>query len=381
MLTTENAPSLGPLLLRAPLSDSSAGQLENKCVNLLGEINRAAIPGGWEPSPAEARQQNMREALLNTPGLLRKFRRSFLVAGRLNFPDRPTPIHHYLEWNDDLSGQKSVGQLTLLRQLVKLYGHRPFELDELDDSLVGQPTAYNFPRLVGEALLKLARSPLGRMPGMKSERRYLTTIQIKFLHNLILYGQRLSKNKESYHVTEAQIRYLYYRGQIGQLIGSSFDTVMEIGGGYGGLAGELLRRSNIRQYLLVELPDAMPLAYFYLKASFDCPIQVLYQPGETVDPDARIVILAPWKLADVSDGIDLLVNTMSFQHMTEENIKYYFAEVGRLAPEWMYLVNRELPSENSYVRISDYPIPDSYATVHHEPWLFSHHREVVLKRE
>jgi len=340
--------------LRIQPSDSFFGELEQESIALFYAIKRVIVPGAWESSPVEEKYQRLREVLLTTPGVLPGFRHLFLAAGRLNFPDSPRPKEYYLQWDNSLAGQKRAGALHLLKMAIRLYRHRPFKLEDLDDNLVGQPTTYRIPKSFGGGFAAIGR-------------RFFK------LRNL--------ERPELYHVTEAQIRFLYYRMQISTLVVPSLDSILEIGAGYGGLAAELLQHLSVGQYFVLELPESVPLAYFYLRACFDCPIQVLYRPEDGLDSTARIVILAPWKLPDLGGEINLLINTMSFQHMSRENLDYYFAELDRLKVKWMYLVNRDTQRDPTDVIVSQYPIPKCYTVLYRKPQLFGPHLEVVCKRE
>jgi hypothetical protein len=325
-------------------------------IQLFHSVKNETLRGAWDPSPVEDKYLSLRETLLMMPGVLRQFRRSFLAAGRLNFPDFPRPKEHFLQWDDHLMGQRWAGALHLLKMAIRLYLQRTYSLAELNDARVGQPTTYRIPASARGALAgfgrKVLRLKLSRGP-------WVSWI----------------------HVTEAQLRYLYYRRQIQSLVGESFASVLEIGGGHGGLAAELLQHLPIGKYFIVELPEALPLAYFYLRACFDCPIQVLYRAEDVVDPAARIVILAPWKLQELGGEVDLLINTMSFQHMMPESLEFYLRQTDRLKAKHLYMVNRDTKRDPTDLIISEYPIPGAYRKTYCKPWLFGPHLEVVWARE
>jgi hypothetical protein len=324
-----------PLILRSERPDSLLQSLEEQSIALFDRLKKAVVPGPWDPSPVEDKYLRLRETLLTTPGLLRGFRHTFLAAGRHNFPDSPSKTA-YLDWGGGVPFQtRWRGAIHLLKMAWTLYRHRPFRLTELDSNLVGQPTTYDLPaQLCGSTV----------------------------------------------HMTEAQLRYLYYRRQLTEALGGSLSTVLEIGGGYGGLAAELLQRMNIGRYYLVELPESVPLAYFYLRASFDCPVQVLSTPEDPVDPAARIIILPAWKLQSITEPISLLINTMSFQHMMPESVRFYLAQADRLQARHLYLVNRDSKRDPTDLPISQYPIPASYRVASRRTWLFGPQMEILFER-
>jgi hypothetical protein len=340
--------------LRAEASDPFLCEIERESIALFHAVKAVVVPGAWEPSPVEEKYQSLRELLVTTPGILRGFRHSFLAAGRLNFPDSPIPKEYYLEWDDRLSGQKRAGGVQLLSEAIRLYRHRKFRLADLDDNLVGEPTTYRVPKSFRDGMLAMGR-------------------RILKLRNL--------NQPHVYHVTEVKIRSFYYRTQLLSLLPATPNAVLEIGSGYGNLASELMQHLPIQRYFIVELPDAIPLAYFYLRARFDCPIQVFYHSNDHVDPGAPMVILPPWKLPNLDGEIDLLINTMSFQHMLPENVEFYINQADRLKAKYLYLVNRDTKRDPTDPIISRYPIPACYTAVYKKPWLFGPHLEILYRRE
>lgn len=353
MKTAETAAA--PLPYRANRSDDVLGGIENEAIALFARISQHDVRGPWSPSPVEDRHQKLRELLLVTPGILRRFRRTFLAAGRLNFPDSPRPKEMFLEWDENLAGQKRAGALHLARMLYALHREQPFELRELSDTLVGAPTTFPIPLSLGGFALRKLNAVLGRP------------------------GARTGAATHAY-VTEVQMRSLYYRKRLHTVLGNQVATVLEIGGGYGALAAETLHHLPIRQYFLVELPESVPLAFFYLKACFDTTIQVLTSPDDAVDSDARVVLLPPWCLPSLRVPITTLVNTHSFQHMMGESITYYLQQAERLRAQYLYLVNRDVKRDPTDVPISQYPFPASYTLTDRRRWVFGPAVEVVYTR-
>lgn len=344
-----------PLPLRPDRGRVIIEQLEREAIALLHALKAHNVPGSWHPSPLEDRYLRLREALIETEGVLRGFRHSFLVGGRANFPDIPRPKTMYLSWNGGIPRRQkwSAGILRMLTIVQQLARRQHFRLADLDDTLVGEPSVYRVPKGASALGLEFAR----RLPGLRS----------------------LSP-PPFYAITEAQLRFFYYRRRIQQQVGHSIENVLEVGAGYGGLAAELLQHIPIRRYIIVELPDAVPVAYFYLRACFACPIQVLYRAEDRADPSARIILLPPWKLPDLDGTVDLFVNTMSLQHMLPESVAFYLSQAERLKTLFFYLVNRDIQRDPTDVIISEYPIPAHFALVDKRAYPFEPHLEMVYKR-
>jgi hypothetical protein len=329
------------LTLRSERSPALLQNLEEESIALFHRLKAASVPGPWDPSPVEDKYLRLRETLLTTPGLLPGFRHTFLAAGRHNFPDSPSKTA-YLDWGGGIPIQtRWKGALHLLKMAWTLYRHKPFQLTELHSNLVGQPMTYNVPAS---------------------------------------WRSLIGSDTSRVHITEAQLRYVYYRQQLVSALGYSVPTLLEIGGGYGGLAAELLQRVQIGRYYLVELPETVPLAYFYLRASFDCSVQALSIPEDTVDPSARIVILPAWKLPSVVEPMTLLINTMSFQHMMPESVRFYLSQADRLQTRFLYLVNRDSKRDPTDLPITQYPLPDSYRIASRRKWLFGPQLEILFER-
>lgn len=313
-----------------PCTEPSADRLpveevERESLRLHEELSAFTRVGPWKPSPVEEAGRLIREALIRTPGFLRRFRRTFLAAGRQNFPDSPLEKELYLEWGDRLPGfgNRMRGWGVLIRQMLRLRRHHRFRLADLKDDMIGMPSSYRIP---------------------------------------------------PYHITEARLRHFYYRSQIARHL-APLGTVLEIGGGFGGLAAEIVEHLKPPVYYLVELPDAIPLAYYYLSLRLGCHIQALFRLRDKIDSAARVVLATPWKMTDLPRGVDLAVNTMSFQHMDSANLEFYFGQIGRLGTRRMYLVNRNRRRDPSDVPIDEYPIPPGMRLERDQKWPLGDHRE------
>jgi len=121
----------------------------------------------------------------------------------------------------------------------------------------------------------------------------------------------------------------------------SHDTVVEIGGGFGALAGDIVSNLKVKQYFLVDLFDALPLAYFYMKNRLegDKKIQILKNERSEVDPNAKVVLLPPCLMHKITAKASLFINNMSFQHMSADSVGFYLSEASRLDARYVFLDN------------------------------------------
>ena len=313
--------------------DKNKQEIIQKSLDAYQELKRNHREGDWSASPVEEKNFDLRDFLLQKKGVLEKFRRTYLVAGRHSFPDSPRG-GFYIEWGSpgDIPLQLKIhGKIKIFWMVIKLLFFKKFKLNlkKLEDSKIGKPVPQKF------------------------------------------FG--LS-------ITEAQIRHYYYREEINKHLGSKFDSVFEVGGGFGGLAGELLSTMLIDKYFFVDLFDALPLAYFYLTQKLPKDeIQIIARKDHEINPHAKVIILPPNLLYKVTKKISLFINTMSFQHMNLESIDFYLKEASRLDSENLFLNNRDWIRDPSDIKISNYPIPKKYKKIIDKQWLFGKHRINIFK--
>ena len=297
------------------------------------ELKNSHIDGAWTASPVEEKDFDLRDFLIRKEGILKKFRRTFLVAGRHNFPDSPRS-GFYIEWGLPRAIPLQLrlhGKFKIFLMIIKILFYKRFRLNlkELEDSMIGGVVPQN------------------------------------------IFG---------YKITDSQIRNFYYREEILKNIGDTHTRVLEIGGGFGGLSGELLKNSKIEKYYFVDLFDALPLAYFYLSVLLkDEKIQILTSADQDIDDEARVIILPPQLMSKITSEISLFINTMSFQHMSGESVNFYLQEASRLKSKYIFLNNRDWKRDPTDLKISEYPIPDGYQQIIKKKWLFGKQTLAIYK--
>lgn len=144
---------------------------------------------------------------------------------------------------------------------------------------------------------------------------------------------------EQVSVSTTSIFNAYYASCIQGLVKQVGSRVVDIGGGYGHLAKEL--SSFCEQVSLVELPANLPLAEEYLAGT---DVRVLH-PSEDFDAD-------------------IIVNTMSFQHMTQANLEYYTKKIVDSGAKAVYTVNRMTKRDPTDVVIYEYPLWEHFFPIH-----------------
>ena len=107
-------------------------------------------------------------------------------------------------------------------------------------------------------------------------------------------------------ISPTTIRYLKNTSDIVNKFGTSFDSIVEIGGGYGGLCKVLSSFVEFEQYLLLDLEECNMLSKKYL-SHFDLPT-MSYQPEEIVD---------------VEENFDLLISNYALSECDRETQMMY----------------------------------------------------------
>ncbi|TSC87196.1 MAG: hypothetical protein G01um10148_301 [Parcubacteria group bacterium Gr01-1014_8] len=146
-------------------------------------------------------------------------------------------------------------------------------------------------------------------------------------------------------------------------------TVLEIGGGYGGLALQLSRRSNVK-YIDCDLPETLYVAYYFLKKA---GLNVKW----AIDtwPDAPIV-LVPANRKKLIQKADLVFNGLSFSEMGRETVDGYFKFINNVwKPRYIFHQNSNIllfPNSPRHIEVlaRDFPIGKIYREIYRaiSPW-------------
>ena len=105
------------------------------------ELKNSHIDGAWTASPVEEKEFDLRDFLIRKEGILKKFRRTFLVAGRHNFPDSPRG-GFYIEWGLPRAVPLQLrlhGKFKIFLMIIKIFFYKRFRLNlkDLEDSMIG----------------------------------------------------------------------------------------------------------------------------------------------------------------------------------------------------------------------------------------------------
>lgn len=142
---------------------------------------------------------------------------------------------------------------------------------------------------------------------------------------------------------------LHRAGELDALRAGEPRVVWEIGSGWGGFAYQFKTLFPSVTYVLVDLPELFALSGTYLRTLFpEARLAFVAGEGGTDDPaqvdgavDADFVFVPPFALerAEVPRP-DLTVNMVSFQEMTDEQVRGYVHRAADLGCPALYSLNR-----------------------------------------
>jgi len=115
--------------------------------------------------------------------------------------------------------------------------------------------------------------------------------------------------------------------------------ILEIGGGYGGLAYHLMSLIPEARYVIVDIPESLLFSSIYLSTLWENKENVLITPDRLADLDqdsAGFTFLPNFLFDDycaAGPEVDLVINTLSMSEMTEPQVRYYAKGITNLLGE------------------------------------------------
>lgn len=143
-----------------------------------------------------------------------------------------------------------------------------------------------------------------------------------YMQDSELASPRVIATEDGRRVSAAFLYHLGAVATLGKFVGE-FETVLELGSGYGGLARLLkLMRPGVR-ITMCDLPETLYLCYVYLRRHFpNCTFTAMTEPG-TVPKADFVFVPAPLASSLAGSSFDVAVNTCSLSEMTQSACDYY----------------------------------------------------------
>lgn len=178
-------------------------------------------------------------------------------------------------------------------------------------------------------------------------------------------------NYRGYQFTYEWIRHIYFLGLFKKYLESEVKEdfiALDLGCLYGLFSGLLKGEYGKSHHLLVDLPQQLSLAHYYLGLKFPEASIATYKEIaglNTIDPDfikKYDFILVPCHFYNkiVNNSIDLFTNFMSLQEMSRHFFDYYIKQEPFLSARFLLTVNRyqSAPTYDNGLTIMDYPLGD-----------------------
>lgn len=148
-------------------------------------------------------------------------------------------------------------------------------------------------------------------------------------------------------------------------------VILEIGGGYGGVARQILMRRPDAIYLGFDLAENAILQTCYLRPALPGTRVALHDGEGFPEPVPGSATLFPaWKLRDVPRGIvDVAANFRSFGEIHREGLEAIFAELERFEPRWILQENlaRARRDGATGIVMADHPALPRHRVLHEAP--------------
>jgi putative sugar O-methyltransferase len=165
----------------------------------------------------------------------------------------------------------------------------------------------------------------------------------------------INGKKYTIHFLRYFLQYLYLTKFI------DFQTlsgIVEIGGGYGGLAEVILKFNPHIIYVDIDIPPQTYIAQQYLDACFSGKvfgytdvkrdIEILGDLRTQIHAGKQVFVLCPWQLPFLRGEYDLFVSSASFQEMEPEIVENYARYLKHLSMRYGYI--RAMPEGTSVAK-------------------------------
>ena len=137
-------------------------------------------------------------------------------------------------------------------------------------------------------------------------------------------------------ISPTTVRYLKNTSDIVNKFGTSFDSIVEIGGGYGGLCKVMSSSVKFENFLLLDLEECNMLSRKYL-SNFDLPT-MSYQAEEIVD---------------VEENFDLLISNYALSECNRETQMMYVERFVKKSDKF-YLMHNNFHADNGNMSYEEF---------------------------
>jgi putative sugar O-methyltransferase len=177
-------------------------------------------------------------------------------------------------------------------------------------------------------------------------------------------GAPVCYKKNNLQFTNRWIRQIYLfsllKRSLGPFIGNEIKIIMDIGSSYGGLASIIKKNYPKTNMVLVDLPEQLAAAQYYLRLKFPKAKFAKYNDlkhCEKIDRDLisnyDFLLIPSFMFEKLEENsVDLITNVASLNEMTREWVDYYVNSRVFCTTKYICLVNRILKEQNIGTKIS-----------------------------
>lgn len=171
-------------------------------------------------------------------------------------------------------------------------------------------------------------------------------------------------------------------------------VIIEIGGGYGGLLVQLLKRKFKFKYVNIDLPETLIFSYYYISKYFKRKINITKFLTNSILKKNQINFIPYSDKFDIDKpvNVNLVFNANSFSEMPKKIINKYFNLINKkLIPNFIFHQNSNVnlfPNSKRHLEIqsSDFPIDfKKYTKLFSNVGMFQggsgRYREYLFKRK
>ena len=201
-------------------------------------------------------------------------------------------------------------------------------------------------------------------------------------------GGPRSVNHDGIPMTQSSLEYTFMLSHLEPYVEDA-DVVVDIGGGYGGLARLLKKRFPKLRLVLLDLPEVNAIQTYFLSTCFpEARVLTLrdVHERESIDPralGADFPVLPGQLIERLPQGsFGLVINTRSMMEMDLPTVSFYIGHIQDKLPSGgsFYCVNRY----EKKTRLKAYPFDDKWYVSHSAPWPKfidenPHHELVVVR--
>lgn len=164
-------------------------------------------------------------------------------------------------------------------------------------------------------------------------------------------------------VSSQSARVSWRAPRLATALGRAPDSILEIGGGHGKFIRDCALFMPDTRLFLTDLPFNLIVQARYLEEYFGERVNLCLLSDQDVDPQARINLVAPWRLDRIPGPIDVAANFLSFQHMDAGNLDWYGDALEALEVGHVFHLNRLTKRDPHDFAADDYPFRARFQSV------------------